>query len=122
MHSSTPSHTHPKKRLTRTHTQPKKGHTYPHPATPSQKKETPPPYTHTQPRKDHTHPHLVKKRRYLPKFSCRCKENKISHYPLGNQICQKLKKSSITNRSIDINILRAETLAGGNFYGTDFRD
>ena len=95
------------KKVIPTHTQPKKGDT---------------PSPHTKPRKDHTHPHLVKKRRYLPKFSCKCRENKISHYPLGNQICQKLKKSSITNRSIDINILRAETLAGGNFYGTDFRD
>ena len=115
---------HPPKKKVNTHPHPAKKRSYlPTPSHTQQKKgDTPSPYTHTQPRKDHTHPHLVKKRRYLPKFSCRCKENKISHYPLGNQICQKLKKSSIPNRSIDINILRAETLAGGNFYGTDFRD
>ena len=105
----TPTHTHPKK-VTPTHTQPKKGHTHPHPVK----------------KKGYTHPHLVKKRTYPPKFSRKCREKKIFHYQLGNRICQKLKKSSIptdqVHRSVDINIFWAETLAGGNFYGTDFRD
>ena len=65
-----------------------------HPPTPSQEKVTP---THTQPKKGHTHtqPHLAQKRTCPPKFSCKCKEKKVFHFPLSNQICQKLKKSSI---------------------------
>ena len=83
-------HTHPypttpsqkKVTLIHTHHHPaKKGHTHPHPSTHSQKKDTP---TQTQPRKGHTHPHLAKNRTYSPKFSRKCREKKIFHYPLGN--------------------------------------
>ena len=117
------THTHPHPAKKRSH-RPTPIQKRSHPPTPSQKKVTP---THTQSKKKgYTHPHLVKKRTFPPKFSRKCREKKIFHYQLGNRICQKLKKSSIptdqVHRSVDINIFWAETLAGGNFYGTDFRD
>ena len=97
--------------------------THPHPPTSSQKTVTP---THTQSKKRSLPPTPSQKKDIPPKFSRKCREKKIFHYQLGNRICQKLKKSSIptdqVHRSIDINIFWAETLAGGNFYGTDFRD
>ena len=94
-HSPIPTYTQTKKG--HTHLRPaKKGHTPSHPPTPSQKKPQSPTPIHMQPRKSHTHPHLAKNRTYPLKFSRKCREKKIFHYPLGNQICQKLKKSSIT--------------------------
>ena len=123
-HSPTPTHTqaekghtHPypaikRNSLTPTHTQSQKGHNHPDPPTPSQEKITSPTPTQNQPKKGHTNPHaptlthihpmkghihlhLAIKGIYPPKFSRKCNEKKIFHYPLGNQICQKLKKSSM---------------------------
>ena len=85
----TDSHPHPAiKRShspTPNHTQTKRSHTNPHAPT----------LTHIHLIKGHTHPHPTRKRTYPPKFSRKCREKKIFHYPLGNQICQKLKKSSM---------------------------
>ena len=90
-------------KVTPTHTQPKTGHTYPHPAQKRPHSSTP---TQTQPRigtLTDTHPYPAKKRSHpsTPSQKRRTHPNsavnvgKIFHYPLGNQICQKLKNSSI---------------------------
>ena len=52
---------------------------HPNPPTPSRKKVTP---THTLPKKNSCPPNSNRK----------SMEKKVSHYPLGNQIYQKLKK------------------------------
>ena len=88
-HPLTLTHTHPnaaKKNATPTHTQPKKGHTHPHLA-----KKRPHPPTPSL-KKGHPHPHPAKKWSYPPKSSRKAMEKKIFHYPLVNQIYQKLKK------------------------------
>ena len=95
----TSTHTQPKKG----YTQPKKGRTHPHPAIKRPHSSTP---TQTQPRigtLTDTHPYPAKKRPHpsTPSQKRRTHPNsavnvgKIFHYPLGNQICQKLKNSSI---------------------------
>ena len=107
-HPPTLTHIHPhpptpsQKKVTPTHTQLNKGHTHPHLPHPAKTRSHPPTPTQTQPKKGqtqtrngHIHPHLVKKWIYPTKFSRKCREKKIFYYPLGNQICQKLKKSSI---------------------------
>ena len=109
-HSPTPTHTQPKKKShspTPTHIEPYKGHTHPHPPTPSQKKVT---LTHTHPHqtKSHTYPHpptpsqkMVTPTHTQPKKGHNHPNPAINlgkevfHYPLGNQIYQKLKNSPI---------------------------
>ena len=105
-HPPTLTHTHPHS-PTPTHNQPKKGHIRPHPSTGSQKKDTP---IQTQTRKSHTHSQLAKKRTYPPKFSHKCREKKIFHYPLGNNI---FVRNSRSHQYQQIN--RHQYLEGRNF-------
>ena len=112
LHPPTPS----QEKITLTHIQPKKCHTHPHPA---KKRSHSPTTIHTQPEKGHTHlqpsipsqkkvhihshlakkrsyspnHYLPKKRSYPPKSSRISMDQKIFHYPLVNQIYQKLHKS-----------------------------
>ena len=98
LHPPTPS----QEKITLTHIQPKKCHTHPHPA---KKRSHSPTIIHTQPKKG---PHsftpiqkrsyspnryLPKKRSYPPKSSRISMDQKSFHYPLVNQIYQKLHKS-----------------------------
>ena len=87
-HSSTPTHTQPKKGHNHPHPA-KKGHTHSCPLTPSQKKITPNQKrshsstpTHTQPKKSDAHPHLPtcsQKKVILTYTSCKSMEKKIIH-------------------------------------------
>ena len=85
---------------TLTHTQPKKGHTHPHLAKkninhphPAKKRSHPPTPSEKKFIPTHTCPHPAKIRSFTPKFCRKSMEEKIFHYPLVNQIYQKLKKS-----------------------------
>ena len=112
----TPTHTYPhspkpsQRKFTVTCTRPKKGHTDLHPSTPSHVKVTP---THTKPKKGHAHPNSavnVGKRKFF-----------VVHQVIKFVRNSRSHQHPKINRH-HISILRAETLASGNSFGTDFGD
>ena len=123
-HSSTP-----------THTQPKKGHNHPHPPTPSKKRSHSLMPTHTQPKKDHTqpkkvtlihtHPHPAKKGDAHPHLPT-CSQKKViltytSCKSMEKKIIDKLIKFIRNSRSLKNNFCKVQCQAIGISISTQYQ-